>query len=294
MPQQQGPFLVTGAAGQLGRRVLDLLLARGVGPIIATTRSPDKLADFGARGVEVRPADFTTPDSLDGAFRGARRVLLISTDSMAPGQRLAQHRAAIEAARRVGVSYVVYTSLTAPGPRSPITFAGDHWGTEQALERSGIAYTVLRNNLYTDFLVMSARRAVESGQLVNACGDGLCGYVTREDCARAAAVALAEGTALRTLDITGPALVSQAEIASLLASLSGKPVRHLSITADQLAAGMAEHGLPRPVADILASLDTAVATHTLAVASNDVESLTGQQPTSVAEFLAQHRAAFLA
>lgn len=293
MPDQRGPFLVTGAAGQLGRRVLDLLLKRGVGPIVATTRSPDKLAAFAARGVEVRHADFTTPDSLDVAFRGARRMLLISTDSMAPGQRLAQHRAAIEAARRVGVSYIAYTSLTDPGPGSPIAFAGDHWGTELALARSEIAYTVLRNNLYTDFLLMNARGAVESGQLVNACGDGLCGYVTREDCARSAAVALAEGTAFRTLDITGPALVSQAEIASLLASLSGKPVRHVSITAEQRAAGMAQHGLPRPVADILASLDTAVASRTLAVASSDVESLTGQRPTSVADFLAQHRAAFL-
>ena len=73
-------LLVTGASGHLGRRVLDLLLAAGTRSIIATTRYPDRLADFARRGVVVRWADFDKPDSLEAAFAGAHRMLLISTD----------------------------------------------------------------------------------------------------------------------------------------------------------------------------------------------------------------------
>ena len=52
-------LLVTGAAGHLGRRVLEILLdVPGARTLIATTRQPAKLADLAARGVDVRAADF--------------------------------------------------------------------------------------------------------------------------------------------------------------------------------------------------------------------------------------------
>jgi uncharacterized protein YbjT (DUF2867 family) len=55
------PLLVTGAGGQLGRCVVELLLAQNAGPVIAATRDPDKIADLRARGAEVRRADFDAP-----------------------------------------------------------------------------------------------------------------------------------------------------------------------------------------------------------------------------------------
>jgi NAD(P)H dehydrogenase (quinone) len=99
-------LLVTGASGQLGRLVIESLLDMQVGHIIATTREPSKLADLAAKGVEVRAANFDEPQTLTTAFAGADRLLLISTDSIyQPGQRLAQHRAAIAAAERAGVQH---------------------------------------------------------------------------------------------------------------------------------------------------------------------------------------------
>ena len=105
--------LVTGAAGQLGRRVLELLLeAPGAPTLIATTRRPDELAAFAARGVDVRRADFDEPAGLEAAFAGAGRALLISTDSIdRPGRRIEQHAAAIQALERAGARHVVYLSL---------------------------------------------------------------------------------------------------------------------------------------------------------------------------------------
>jgi NAD(P)H dehydrogenase (quinone) len=285
---QTGPFLVTGASGQLGRLALDHLLHAGARPVITTTRSPEKLADYAARGVEVRAADFADSSSLARAFAGARRMLLISTDDLVPGRRFAAHRAAIAAAARAGIQHIVYTSLTNPGPESPILFAVDHRDTEAELRASGIPHTILRNNLYTDLFLLSAPQAVATGQLVAAAGQGTVGYVTRDDCAGAAAAALLNATGTATFDITGPALVGQADVATQLSVLAGKPVAYVPIDIPSLEAAMVQHGLPAPVANVLASIDAAIAAGALSVVSTAVEQLTGVAPMSVADFLAAH------
>jgi NAD(P)H dehydrogenase (quinone) len=144
--------------------VLELLLAAPENAgrkLIALTRTPDKLADFAAKGVELRAASFDDAASLPAAFSGAQRALIISTDSLdRPGRRLEQHTNAIEAAKASGVEHLVYTSLTHTGPSSLVGLAPDHWATEGALRDSELAYTVLRNNMYTDYLLMGLPFAV--------------------------------------------------------------------------------------------------------------------------------------
>ncbi|MDC0743893.1 SDR family oxidoreductase [Polyangium mundeleinium] len=288
-------FLVTGASGHLGRRVLELLLAQGVGPIVATTRTPDALKEFAAKGIEIRRADFEDEKGLADAFQGVGRALLISTDALdRPGRRLAQHAAALRAFEASGVTHVVYTSLTNPRAGSPILIAGDHRETEAALAASRLDFTILRNNLYTDLLLQSLPQAIAAGQLVDARGEGAIGLVTREDCARAAAAALAGAAAgRRTLDVTGPAVVTSAEIAAIASELSGRTVQHVSVTPDALEAGLVQHGLPSGVAKVLVSFDVAAQKGELAVATSVVKDLTGHAPQSVAAFLEAHRAALV-
>lgn len=287
-------LLVTGASGHLGQRVLELLLESGEKNIIATTRTPEKLAAFAARGVTVRAADFDDTASLVAAFTGADRLLLISTDALdRPGRRLQQHQNAVAAAKTAGVKHILYTSLTNPEPTSPILLAGDHYGTEQAIIASGLGYTILRNNVYTEMLIDTAKRAIATGQLVAAAADGKTGYVTREDCARAAAAALAASfDGQRILDVTGPTTVSQADIAAIAQDLSGKPVTYVAIPHATLVDGMVSAGLPRPIAEVYASFDAGITAGTLDVASNAVESLTGKVPTSVKDFLISVQDAF--
>ncbi|AKT40224.1 SDR family oxidoreductase [Chondromyces crocatus] len=289
------PLLVTGAGGQLGRRVLELLLAKGAGPLIATTRDPAKLADLSARGVEVRHADFDDPASLQEAFAGAGRLLLISTDALdRPGRRIEQHRRALDAAVKAGVKHIVYTSLTNPGPGSPVTFAPDHQGTEDAIAQSGLGYTVLRNNLYADLLPSALARAAATGQLLAATGEGATGYVTREDCARAAAAALASDFAgQRTLDVTGPTTITHRELARLAADLTGKPVDYVIIPLSALENGLQQAGLPPTLAAAYASFDEAIARGSLNVTTRAVEDLTGQPAEDVRTYLSRHRAALL-
>jgi NAD(P)H dehydrogenase (quinone) len=291
-----GPLLVTGTSGHLGRRVVELLLSSPQTKgrkLIAVTRSPDKLADFAARGVEVRAADFDHPGTLQAAFAGVERALIISTDALdRPGRRREQHLAAVNAARAAGVKHVVYTSLTNPDPESPVTLAPDHWGTEAAIRESGMSYTVLRNNLYTDHLLMGLPHAVRTGKLVNAYGTGAVAYVTREDCAQAAAGALVqsfEGKAI--LDITGPAALTQAELAAILSQVTGKPVEYLAVSPEAATHNLQGAGMPLPFAQLLVSFEVAGTLGRLSVVSSAVHELTGKAPQSVGDFLSANRQA---
>ncbi|HEX2908606.1 MAG TPA: SDR family oxidoreductase [Phototrophicaceae bacterium] len=286
-------LLVSGASGHLGQRVLELLLQGEPRQLVAATRTPEKLAHFKAQGVEIRFADFNDPASLDLAFAGINRFLLISTDALdGAGTRLKQHRAAVQAAERAGVQHVVYTSL-AQADKSLVLFAPDHAGTEAALAQSSLSWTILRNNLYTDFLLGSLTQAYQLGGLFKAAGEGRVAYVTREDCAQAAAAALAaDFTGKRILEISGPAALNHAEIADLVASITGQPLKYVPVSLETVIQGMVGAGLPQPVAEVYASIDTAIAAGQLATVSNAVAELSGHQPTSIADFLAAQQAAF--
>src|SRR3954454_25286486 len=121
-------LLVTGASGHLGQRVIELLLEANAGHVIAATRTPEKLAHLAARDVEVRKADFDDPSTLTEAFAGVDRLLLISTDALdGTDRRQVQHRNALNAAARAGVTHVAYSSLTNPAPGSSLAIARDHY-----------------------------------------------------------------------------------------------------------------------------------------------------------------------
>jgi NAD(P)H dehydrogenase (quinone) len=289
-------ILVTGASGQLGKRVIELLLERGGGArILAATRKPEGLAELAARGVEVRRADFDDEASLASAFQGVERALLISTDSLdEPGKRQRQHTAAVKAFKAAGVQHVAYTSIVNPAP-SRILISADHAATEAELEKSGLQHTVLRNNMYANMLLLGTlQRAIAAGKLVNASGAGKVGYVTREDCARIAAAVLSEPPAgNQKLDVTGPETLSGADLAALVSEISGKKVEHLSIPLAALVDGMVQHGLPRPLAEVYASFDAGTAAGELNVKSDHVERFTGKKPQALGDFLRANQAAWL-
>ena len=287
-------LFVTGASGQLGRRVVELLLEKGAGKIVAGTRKPEKLADLAARGVTVRQVDFENGKELEAALAGADRVLIISTDAIdRPGRRLAQHKAAVAAAVAAGVKHAVYTSM--PNPEtSPVVFAPDHLGTEQALKASGLTYTILRNCWYTDFLIPGLAAAVASGKLTTATGNGGAPYVTREDCAQAAAAALAStDTSNKTWNITGPESVTYAELAKLASELTGRPVTFESVTPEERTSQLIAAGTPEFIAKLLVSSQMAIAQGKMGTPTTAVKELTGHAPTSVREFLSAQRAALM-
>jgi NAD(P)H dehydrogenase (quinone) len=289
-------LLVTGAAGNLGRQVVEQLLAANAGHVIATTRTPEKLADLAKRGVEVRQADFTKAESLTKAFAGAERLLLISTGDLFPeGLRLSQHRNAVKAAVEAGVQHVVYTSAPAPHPTPKGSLIDDHYWTEQALAASPLGWTILRHHIYTDFLVGTLATALKHGVLANSAGDGGNAYVTRFDCARADAAALAaDFNGRRILDVTGPAPVTPTELAAIASEIAGKPLKYQALSRAEHEKLLAGVGLPPFLIAALADFDEAQSQGFHAIRSSAVEALTGNPPASVREFLRGQKAALIA
>jgi NAD(P)H dehydrogenase (quinone) len=286
-------LLVTGAAGHLGRLVVEHLLEIKAGPIIATTRDPAKLADIAVRGVEVRAADFDKPETLGTAFADADRLLLISTDAIfVPGQRLVQQKAAVAAAERAGVKHIIYTSLPAPQPSVQSSIEDDHFWTEQAIAASSMSWTFMRHGLYTDNLLMALPHAIASGLWATATADKGRHYVTREDCARAdAAVLAAADTTKRIHEITGPAAVTASEVAAIVSELTSKHLAHRAIDKEQLRGGLAAVGLPPILIDAMVGFDVATTLGFHGTVTSTVKDLTGREPTSVRDFLGANKSA---
>jgi NAD(P)H dehydrogenase (quinone) len=290
----QKTLLVTGAAGQLGQRVIARLMdANSVAPgqIVAATRHPEKLERLAALGVQVRRADFEDPASLAAAFAGVNRMLLISTDAIdRPGRRLAQHKAAIEAARKAGVKHMAYTSMINPED-SLILFAPDHLGTEKALTASGLSWTLLRNSWYMENLRATIQSVLASGKWFTSAGTGRMSYVAREDCARVAAAALAsDSTANVRYDVTGPEKHTTAQIAAIISDVYGKPIEVMQVTDAQLIEGLQSAGLPVPIAKLVASFDANTRAGKVDVVSTAVHQLTGRAPQSLRDFLIANKA----
>ena len=292
-------LIVTGAGGHLGQRVLSHLLDTlhvPPGQIIATTRHPDGLADRVARGVTVRAADFDDDASLAAAFAGGDRLLLISTDALdRPGRRLAQHRAAIAAAEAAGVRHVLYTSMPEPAD-SPLLIAPDHLGTEQALAASALpGWTVLRNHWYFENLFLSLPSALPGGQWYSAAGRGGVAHIARDDLARAAATALADGRdGRRVFTLSGARAWTTDEIAAAVARATGKPLAVVPVPVEALVQGMVDAGLPEPVAQVFASFDTNTAAGRVATVTGDYRALTGRDPRPFEDWLAENAPALAA
>ncbi len=287
-------ILVTGASGQLGQAVIrHLLETYGVAAsdIVAASRDTSKLSALAAKGVETRKADFDDAASLAAAFAGIDTALLISTDALAvPGHRLTQHKAAVEAATKAGVKHLAYTSMPNPD-KSLVTFAPDHLGTEQAIKASGVPYTIIRNAWYYDNYLHGMPHNLQSGQWFTAMADGKVSNISRDDCARAAAAALAKGKAEnKTYTVTGPQSESADDIAAVVSQAAEKPLAVIKVSPADLQKGIESAGLPGFVAAMLASADANIAAGNFDLVTSDYETLTGEKPQTSEAFFEANKA----
>jgi NAD(P)H dehydrogenase (quinone) len=290
-------IVVTGASGQLGRLVAQELFER-VSPteFVLVTRYPESLADLAARGADVRRGDFDDPASLPGAFAGAEKVLVISTGLDVLGRRVAQHRAAIEAATAAGARHLIYTSISNPVEGNPQGILSDeNRETEELLQASGRAWTILRNGIYSEVQVPPGSLAVAHGKLYTNAGEGRMVPVSRRDCAAAAAAVLtSEGHEGQTYDVTGPESLSQNDLAALLAEVGGRAVKVHNVNDRILAWGLTKAGMPKPIARQIVDFGKAIRQDYYYVAESAVERLTGRAPSSLREVLIAHRGELLA
>lgn len=277
-------WLVTGATGKLGRAVVETLLNTVPADKLAVSvRRPEKADDLRARGVEIRQGDFDRPESLDAAFAGVERILIISTDGDNE-TRIRQHTNAVEAAVRANVRFIAYTSL-AKAETSGLPLAPPHRAAESAIANSGIPYAILRNNWYLENELATIQGVLGGAPWVTSAGSGKVGWALRQEYAEAAAAVLSgNGHENRIYELSGEPL-TQDELAAALGSLTGReiPVQH--VDDDTYGDIMKKAGVPGPVVPFLVSIQQGIREGHLDVRSSDLEHLLGRRPKPVREAL---------
>jgi NAD(P)H dehydrogenase (quinone) len=293
-------IVISGASGDLGRRVTQQLLEADPGrELTLVTRSPSSISVEGP-GVSVRPGDFERPELFDEAYRGGDVLLLISGLNL--GRRTAEHRTAVDAAERAGIRHIVYTSVGGVQPGNPALSAIDHYETERDLRTSRLAYTILRNSLYAEIVgAIWLAPAAREGVLEMATGHGSLAPVSKVDVARVATAVLEDPTehAGAVYEITGPELLSMSDIVRLGAEAFETPIEYRAVSEEQRLAYFDSVGLPRTydpsmppnaeghrwASDELVSADLAIAGGYQSILSGHVEQITGRAPASLRSVL---------
>ncbi len=276
-------IVITGATGQLGRGVVERLLARiPANRIGVSVRDPLKAQDLVDLGVRVRQGDFDDPASLAYAFEGASQVLIVSGPADAR-----PHRTAIEAATAAGAERVLYTSHMGANPASPFAPMPSHAETEQDLRASGVAFTALRNGFYATTAVHFVSQALQSGTLV-APEDGPVSWTAHTDLTEVAAVALTEEGRLDgvTPPLTGPEALDLADVAAIASDLTGREITRVTVPDDEWVAGMVSRGTPEQQARFLLGMFEASRKGEFAEVGPALGELLGRKPIAVRELLA--------
>jgi NAD(P)H dehydrogenase (quinone) len=282
---------VTAATGHLGRLVVEALLRTvPASEIVAVVRDADKAADLAARGVTVRVADYNDSASLEAAFDGVERVLLISGTDF--GSRARQHAAVIDAAAKQGVSLLAYTSVLRAGENSLNPVAAEHVATEAHLRASGIPFVLLRNGWYLENFVQEASGAAESGVIVTSAGAGRVASATRAEYADAAAVVLTtDGHEGRVYELSGAEGWTKDDLAAAVGQILGATVAVKFVTPGEQLAALTAAGVPEMWAEFGVAVDGAIAAGELDADGDDLEALIGRKAAPLRASLASALAA---
>lgn len=278
-------ILVTGATGKLGSKIVEKLLQTvPASELAVSVRNPAKAEHLRARGVDVRHGDFDQPDTLDQAFAGVDRLLIISADGDEE-TRIRQHTDAVHAAARANVGFIAYTSVT-NAQESKLSLAPVHKATEQAILAAGIPYSFLRNNWYLEN-ELSTIQAVQAGApWVTSAGSGRSGWAIQDDYAAAAAAVLPAGHENTTYELSGP-LLTQDELAAAVGTVLGKEVTVQHVDDQTYAEIMKAAGLPEFILPLLVGIQQGIREGHLEIDHSDFEKLLGRPLTPITEGIRQ-------
>jgi NAD(P)H dehydrogenase (quinone) len=268
----RAPIAITGATGAVGGRVAARLAAHGV-PLRLVVRDPSRAPRLDR--AEVVRATYDEPAAMQQAFAGAHTLFFVSAAEHP--DRVGQHLAVVDAAASAGVEHVVYTSFLGASVEATFTLARHHWLTEQHLRGSGMGTTFLRDSLYLDFVPLMVGA---DGVIRGPAGEGRVAAVARDDVADVAVAVLRDpgAHAGQTYDLTGPDLLSFADVAGQASSLVGRDIRFVDETEEQAWESRRTYGAPDWIVEGWVSTYLAVRAGELAVRTGHVEALSGHPP----------------
>jgi NAD(P)H dehydrogenase (quinone) len=277
---------ITGASGQLGRLVADELARRGLAKRVTLgTRDPAKLAPTVHSDFRIVAANFDHPETLKQLFADSEVALVICGN--APNDvRIRQHRAAIAAAKQVGVRRLVYTSFVNPHETSLFPFAKVHAATEADMSASGLACTFLRSNQYFENLNAALASAQQTSVLTLPGAAGKVAYLAREDIAAATAAVLADPQQCADhYELTGSEAIDLFDIAVRASTSWGRHVSAEEMSIDDYRKILESRSLPAYAIEAQIGIRLAAAAGEQTGTTQDVARLIGRTPKTMEEFL---------
>ncbi|GLZ09264.1 NmrA family protein [Actinomadura sp. NBRC 104412] len=284
-------ILVTGATGKTGRRLIPLLVRRG-----ATVRAAGRRPGIARPGVEPVRFDWADESTYEAARKGVDAIYIVYGDPGATGDPAEQVATLLDGAAKAGVRRVVLLSalgVDGAPPDDPLR------RVELAVESSGTPGTIVRPGAFMqNFSEPHSTRTDESirerDEIVLPGGDGLVSWVSADDIAAVAAVALTEdGHEGKGYPVVGPERLTMAEVTTLISAAAGRPIRYVEAGRDRFSAMLVDSGMSREVAEAIGELYTnALATGAFGVLNDVVATVTGRPPISFAEFAAGAAAAW--
>ncbi|MGI2036195.1 NAD(P)H-binding protein [Rhizobium panacihumi] len=281
-------FVVTGASGQLGRRIVEnLLLHVPAASIGVSVRDTAKAGDLQTQGVRVRSGDYDDARSLRHAWEGARRILLVSSNAAATGgDPLKQHATAISVARDLGVERIFYTSQVSSASISLFPPGRDHAATETMLAGSGLAWTAMRHGFYSASALMMNRRGFNAGML-SAPEDGKVAWTTHDDLAAVDAVLLAGSHVIDgpTPPLTGGEALDLSDLAEVAGKLMGKPILRNVVGQEEMEANARLASVPKGLIDVMLGYYQAARAGEFQTVDPTLARILGRAPQNMREFL---------
>jgi uncharacterized protein YbjT (DUF2867 family) len=257
------PILVIGATGKTGSRVASRLEALGH-PVRRGSRA------------SATPFDWEAPETWAAALKGARAAYVTYFPDLAFPGAIGKLEMLGETAKAAGVEHLVLLSGR-----------GEHHALlgEEVVRSTGQNFTIVRSAWFAqNFSEGYLRDPILAGMLPMPGGTIAEPIIDIDDIADVVVAALTEdGHAGEVYEVTGPRLMTFAEMAAELSSAIGRPIRHVPISFEDFHAGIARSG-----GDFVADVFTAIARETLdgrnASASDGVQRALGRPPRDFADF----------
>ncbi|OJJ19031.1 NAD(P)-dependent oxidoreductase [marine bacterium AO1-C] len=287
-------ILITGATGGLGSAVADFLSKKvALTNIAVLVRDPqsEKAKTLAEKGFELRVGDYTDKASLAKAFTGIDQLYFVSGSDIAA--RLPQHQNVVETATAAKVGHIFYTSvsLTNLSPNSPLYESmSHHTKTEEWIKNSGMRYTFLRHNLYSEIASMfvgAKEQLLESKNVFLPTGEGKVAFVARTELAEAGANVLANPAAHvnKTYEMNGSTKVTFAEIAAFLSDILGENIGYVSPEVSDFEATLTKFGVPAEYIGLMTVFSLGIAEGIFDSPTTDLEQILGRKTQPIAAFL---------
>jgi NAD(P)H dehydrogenase (quinone) len=268
---------ITGSTGHVGGRVAAQLADHAPRLIVRDSSRAPRID-----GATVAVCEYSDAAAAVSALAGVDLLFMVSAAEAE--NRREQHRTFIRAAADAGVKHIVYTSFFGAHPDAVFTLGRDHADAEAAIRESGMAFTILRDNFYSDLLPYFAD---DAGVIRGPAGDGLVAAVARADVADVAAAivrAPAEHVGV-TYELTGPEALSMAQIAERAGAAIERRLSYEPETVDEAYASRARYGAAQWQLDAWVSTYVAIAAGEVARVTSDVRRVTGHEPRTIEQAL---------